>query len=91
MEVSEVPYLTYGILSHVYAIAHAISEGRKEYDFLAGTSVYKRHLAKRQREIATLRISKLSSKESLYKTMCRLKQQVKTVTDHFLRKRGNDR
>ena len=90
-EVSDNWDISYGILAHAYAIIHGISEASKEYDFLAGSSDYKNRLAKGQREMVTLRISKPSAKEFLYKTICRLKEMVKVVKDLILRKGENDK
>ena len=87
MEVSEVSNVRYGRQAHVRAIADAISEGAKEYDFLSGVFDYKERLAKGQREIITLRISKPTLKEPVYRTMCRLKGRSKALRDRFLRSR----
>ncbi len=87
MEVSEISNVRYGRQAHVRAIADAISEGAKEYDFLSGVFDYKERLAKGQREIITLRISKPTLKEPVYRTMCRLKVRSKALRDRFLRSR----
>jgi len=89
IEVSDNWDLSYGMLAHAYAIAHAISETSREYDFLAGDSEYKKRLAKEEREILTVRISKSSPKESLYRTMCKQKEKLKTVRDR-LKKGGQN-
>jgi len=44
-----------GIAMHALAIRHAIECGRREYDFLAGASRYKRDLALAARPLVTLR------------------------------------
>jgi CelD/BcsL family acetyltransferase involved in cellulose biosynthesis len=94
MEISETPYSGYGSLALVYAISHAISEGMREYDLLTGTPDYKRRLAKERREVVTLRISRSSPRESLYRAMCRIKRQAKpllqTARDHLWRRRNGE-
>jgi CelD/BcsL family acetyltransferase involved in cellulose biosynthesis len=44
-----------GIAMHALAIQRSIEAGRREYDFLQGTSRYKRQLAQRSRTLVTLR------------------------------------
>jgi CelD/BcsL family acetyltransferase involved in cellulose biosynthesis len=44
-----------GIALHALAIQRSILAGRREYDFLAGASRYKRHLALATRRLVTLR------------------------------------
>jgi CelD/BcsL family acetyltransferase involved in cellulose biosynthesis len=44
-----------GIVAHAFAIQRAIAAGRREYDFLAGTSRYKADLALAERPLVTLR------------------------------------
>ena len=44
-----------GIVAHALAIQRAIDAGRREYDFLAGTSQYKRKLALARRPIVQVR------------------------------------
>jgi len=86
IEVSESWDLSYGMLVHANAIAHAISEASREYDFLAGTSEYKKRLAKGRREIISLRISKPSSKESVYKAMSKMRETIISARNHFLKR-----
>ena len=88
IEISDDRDLRYGMLAHIFAISYSISEAAKEYDFLAGVSDYKTRLAKEQHEIVTIRISKLSTKESLYKIMCYLRKQMIIVRNSFVGNKG---
>jgi CelD/BcsL family acetyltransferase involved in cellulose biosynthesis len=46
-----------GLAAHAYAIQRAISRGRREYDFLAGTSDYKMQLATAVRPLGRLHVT----------------------------------
>jgi CelD/BcsL family acetyltransferase involved in cellulose biosynthesis len=54
-----------GIVLHAHAIRGAIESGRREYDFLAGTSRYKLDLALASRQLITLRATRPSVVETL--------------------------
>jgi CelD/BcsL family acetyltransferase involved in cellulose biosynthesis len=56
-----------GIVLHAHAIRAAIEAGRREYDFLAGSSRYKLDLALATRPLLTLRATRPSLVESLRK------------------------
>ena len=56
-----------GIVLHAHAIRSAIDAGRREYDFLAGTSRYKLDLALATRPLVVLRATPPSLVESLRK------------------------
>jgi CelD/BcsL family acetyltransferase involved in cellulose biosynthesis len=53
-----------GIVMHAYLIRHAIAEGMREYDFLAGTPRYKLELAPEMREVITVRVARPSLAET---------------------------
>jgi predicted nucleotidyltransferase len=65
------------MLADSYAIKHAISEGLREYDFLAETSDYKERLAKKRHEIVWVTIRNFSPKESMYKVIRKLRELMK--------------
>ena len=50
-----------GVVIHALAIRRAIEQGRREYDFLAGTSRYKQELALAVRPIGRLRVVRRGS------------------------------
>jgi CelD/BcsL family acetyltransferase involved in cellulose biosynthesis len=54
-----------GIVLHAHAIRGAIEAGRREYDFLAGTSRYKLDLALATRPLVSLRVTRPSVVETL--------------------------
>lgn len=51
-----------GIVTHVYAIQKAITEGLIEYDFLAGDAMYKRQLANTRHQLVTLRVRRTDAR-----------------------------
>lgn len=54
------PNVRAGIVMHAYAIRESIAAGRREYDFLAGTSRYKMELSLASRPLVTLRATRPS-------------------------------
>ncbi len=55
--------LRLGLVLHARTIAHAIAEGRREYDFLGGASRYKMDLATETRPLVTLRAVRPSARD----------------------------
>jgi CelD/BcsL family acetyltransferase involved in cellulose biosynthesis len=74
VKIQEDSNISIGTIADVYAIGQAISEGLKEYDFLAGATYYKKRLTTNERSIVTLRIGKRSVKEAAFNAIRGLKR-----------------
>jgi len=74
VKIDEDTNISVGTIADVYAIREAISEGLKEYDFLAGATYYKKRLATNERNIVTLRISKRSPRDAIYSAVQKLRR-----------------
>ena len=58
-----------GVVMHLLAIKRAIENGRREYDFLNGTSRYKQDLSLAVRPLATLRVRRPGAAERALRVM----------------------
>jgi CelD/BcsL family acetyltransferase involved in cellulose biosynthesis len=64
-----------GIALHAHSIQAAIAAGRREYDFLAGTSRYKTQLALGERPLVRLRAARTRMREPMRAWLDRLRAQ----------------
>ncbi len=74
-----------GFVMNTWLIRHAIEQGMREYDFLAGESAYKSALASGRRPLVALRAARPSVKESVRVTTDRAIERVRGVRDRVRR------
>ena len=77
-----------GVVLHMRAIERAIAAGRREYDFLAGTSRYKMDLALATRPLYTMRAARPGWRASAYDLYQLGRAEAKKLRDRWRARRG---
>jgi CelD/BcsL family acetyltransferase involved in cellulose biosynthesis len=72
-----------GIVAHALVMQRAIAEGRREYDFLAGTTQYKMQMALSTRPLWRLRVVRSESRERLRLGMERPRRIARALAGRF--------
>jgi CelD/BcsL family acetyltransferase involved in cellulose biosynthesis len=79
-----------GVVLHMRALERAIAAGRREYDFLAGTSRYKMDLALATRPLFTLRAARPGWRAQAYQLYQLGRAQAKLLRDRWRARRGGN-